>query len=103
LALAKFHLNDVGTIIVITLMNLGLPVNLSQMTVRQLQFRKPGAAANVIRTASLVTDGTDGKMQYTWASGDLDIVGIWLLMVYVESPTLKLHSDKVQFEVEANL
>jgi len=101
--LAKFHLNDVGSVIVITLMNGGLPVNLSQTTLRQLNFRKPGAAANIIRTASLVTDGTDGKMRYTWAGGDLDIVGIWILMVYIESPTLKLHSDKVQFEVEANL
>lgn len=101
--MAKFHLNDIGSVIVITLRNEGLPVNLSQTTVRQLQLRKPGAAANIIRTANLVTDGTEGKMQYTWAAGDLDIVGTWLLMVYIESPTLHLHSDIVQFEVDKNL
>jgi len=97
--LANFHIGDIGSILEITLMNGNAPANLSDVTVLQLRLLKPRSTEYIIRTANFVTDGTDGKLRYIWQEGDLDVTGRWLLSVYIESPTLKLHSDIKQFEV----
>jgi hypothetical protein len=97
--LANFHIGDIGTILEITLLNGNTPANLSEATILQLRLLKPRSTDYIVRKAVFVTDGTDGKLRYIWQEGDLDITGRWLLSIYIESPTLKLHSDIKRFEV----
>lgn len=101
--MANFHLNDVGSVLEITIFNGIVPMNLSQATQLQLQLRKPDGSANILRTAQKVTDGTDGKICYTWIAGDLDMAGTWRLMIYIEAPGFALHSDILRFDIDKNL
>lgn len=39
--------------------------------------------ASVTKSASLVTDGTDGKVIYTWVDGDMSLPGEWIAEAWV--------------------
>lgn len=64
----------------------------------QMILRDPtGAEATV--TASFVTDGTDGKIQYTLANGDIDAAGNWKVRGKVSTGTAVLTSEWLEFNV----
>jgi hypothetical protein len=68
---------DYGTVFEITLQDQdGAAADVSGATTKQIIFRKPGGTV-VTKAADFVTDGTDGKIDYTAASGDLDTAGDW--------------------------
>ena len=83
---------DEGTVIRVTVTEGGAAFDCSTATVKVLRFRKPdGSVASV--TASFYTNGTDGIVQYTTTTGDLDQVGKWTGQVYLELPSGKWHTD----------
>lgn len=45
-------------------------VDVSAATALQMVFRRENAVAEITKTATLVTDGTDGKIRYAVAYGD---------------------------------
>jgi len=51
-------------------------VDLSTADTISLIFKKPNGSKDT-KVASMVTDGTDGKMEYTTAVTDLDAAGLW--------------------------
>ena len=57
----------------------------------------------VEQAASFVTDGIDGKIEYTTVADDLDQVGMWRLQGEVTFPTGAFPSDKSEFQVMGNL
>ncbi len=101
--MSNFHLADEGSKLEITVYNGSVVADLTTASTKQFHIKKPGVEAVIIRTAVFTTTGADGKLEYAWLTGDLDVAGSWLAQAYVISPTWKLHSDVVQFEVEANL
>lgn len=101
------HLEDIGTSIRITVEDTDescnrVIVDLSSASVRQIIFRKPSGTKLTV-TGALVTDGTDGKIEYITEAGDLDEVGEWKVQVYLVFPTGGWRSEIGTFRVNANL
>jgi hypothetical protein len=100
---AEVHVGDIGTVFEITVKDEdGVVVDISAATTKQFIFAKPGGT-KVSKDASFVVNGTDGKLKYVTASGDLDESGDWQLQVYVVMPTGTWHSDIVLVSVCGNL
>lgn len=78
-------------------------VDISSATLIQIILQKPDETS-VTKTAVLVTDGTDGLMQYVTISGDLDQPGTWKIQGRVQfSPSLDYFTKPVLFRVGTNL
>ena len=91
--MASIIVNDIGTIVEATIKDgAGVVVNLSGATVLRFKLIRPDN--NIIeRTASLSTDGTDGKMRYTSITGDFNVSGEWRVIGYVEIGSAKWHTS----------
>jgi hypothetical protein len=98
---ADFRVGDVGTQFVITIENDSGIVDLSSATTLQIIFHKPDATL-VTKTATLYTDGTDGKIYYIAISNDLDISGWWGIQGYIAVGSNHWHTDKKKFRVFDN-
>lgn len=99
----EVHLNDVGTIFRMTLVDSdGAAIDLSSTTQKQLIFKKP-SGATLTKTAVFYTDGTDGKIQYTSQAGDLNELGEWQWQAYIVNPVGSWRSNIDKFRVYGNV
>jgi len=99
----EIHLGDVGTVFVGTVTDdTGHVVDISGATTKQLTFKKPNGS-KATKAATFMTNGTDGKMQYTAVDGDVDQVGGWKLQGKVVLPSGTWYTDVHRFDVHANL
>ena len=100
----EIHQGDIGTAFTITIMDDATVVPIQSATVtKQIKFKKP-SGVTVIKDASFVTDGTDGKMRWTTTTvDDLDEAGKWYLQVYLVLSNWTGHSDQDNFMVYSNL
>lgn len=82
----------------------GAIIDISDATLLEVTFRRPTGTEFTV-TATLFTDGTDGKMRYITLAGDLNAVGIWQKQPYFEKPTFPQNGfgGKTKFRVLANL
>ncbi len=100
---SQIHLNDKGTQFLATIRDQdNAIVNIATATVKRFIFKKPSEEV-VEKNATFYTDGTDGKLYYITASGDLDELGNWQYQAYIEPGSDWFHSDTVTFRVERNL
>ena len=75
---------DVGVELLVTLKDEdGVAVDVSGATAIKFRFRKPDGT-EISRSGSVKTTGSDGKVQYVTASGDLDQLGSWRYQVRTE-------------------
>jgi hypothetical protein len=65
-------------------------------------FLKPSRAL-LRKNAQLTTDGTDGRMQYVTASGDLDEDGQWKWQGRIVFPSSSFYTDVQKTRVHPNL
>ena len=85
-------LRDLGTDFEVTIMEGAAVVDVSAATALEIEFKSPGGTKTV-KTASLVNDGTDGKIHYKRLSGDIARKGTWsYLGIATFSATEKYHS-----------
>jgi hypothetical protein len=77
-------------------------VDLSTATALHFVFQRPDDVI-VSKTASVVTDGTDGKMRYLFADGDLALSGIWEYQVVLVFSGAEFYSDLGTFFVQRAL
>jgi hypothetical protein len=93
-------INDIGTDLQITITESGTAVDISAATAVAIMLKKP-SGEEVTKTASKLTDGTDGLIHYTTVSGDIDETGTWSYRGRVTfSATQVYHSiDPQTFEV----
>ena len=99
----EIRVGDIGTIFRATIKDQnGTVVDVSGAAVRQLIFRKSNMTT-ITKTATMTTDGTDGKIEYATVASDLNMAGSWQLQGYVEIGAGKWHSDIESFTVHANL
>lgn len=98
----EIHVNDIGTIFRGTIKDASTTMDVSGATTKQIIFRKPNATT-VTQTAAFYTDGSDGIIQYTTVSGDLDTAGIWRIQAYIVTPSGNWKTDVQQFEVYPNI
>ena len=102
--MAKIHLGDIGTVIELTVKDAdtNVAVDISAATTKQLKLRSP-TGIDKTTTAVFKTDGTDGVIQYTTITDDLDEQGVWELQAYVVTPSFTNHSSIDTFIVSGNL
>ena len=102
----ELHYNDIGTTFSITVKDCisgtATPFNLSSATDLELIFNSPSGVVKT-KTASFVTDGSDGKIKYITVDGDLDEVGLWRLQARVVLPLGSWSTDIGTFKVYENL
>ena len=101
---AEIHIGDVGTRFLVTINDGSNTVNLTDATLRQLNFRKPDDTV-VYRTASVAGDGSEssGVMFYDTVLGDLDVAGSYKLQGKVTIPSGTYFTDIYTFKVHCNL
>lgn len=98
----EIHKGDIGTAFQVTLKDGSTTLDLSTATTKQLKFKKP-AGTIVTKTASFITDGTDGAIEYVTVDGDLDEAGNWNIQAYIVIGSTAFHSDLGDFIVYPNL
>ena len=102
----EIHYNDIGTVILVTVNDCvsGTPtvLDLSTASTLELIFKSPSGTATT-QSASLYTDGTDGKIFYTSADGDFDEVGTWRIQCKIGIGGGTFRSDVGTFKVYENL
>ena len=97
------HVNDVGTLFKVTVWDgTASPLNISTATVKQLRFLMP-TGASFMRSASFITDGSDGGLKYISVTGDLPTPGDWIVQPYIEIPSACWHGSQTSFEVYSNI
>lgn len=92
------HLNDIGTLILITIKEGSSAVDISTATVMEFDFKKKDGTTFTV-DAEFYTDGTDGVMKYVTVADDIDQVGKWSVQPYLELPNWQGHTQKVDFRV----
>lgn len=102
MAANEIHKGDIGTVFEATIMNDNVAIDVSSQVSMDLIFQKADGVV-VTYPASFVTDGTDGKVQYTTVADDLDVVGSWKLQAKVALPTGIWSSEIKKFKVYKNL
>src|SRR5688572_24919408 len=101
---AEIHKGNIGTILRITILDSdGNPMtNLGSATTKQIIITKPNGT-KLTKTASFYTDGSDGIIQYTVISGDLDSAGLWKIQAFCIIGVQEFYSDIETFRVYRNL
>ncbi len=102
----EVHYNDIGTVFEVTVKDCvsgtATVLDVSGASALELVFKSPSGVA-ATKTASLVTDGTDGKIKYTTVDGDLNEVGTWRLQAKISIGGGVFRSDVGSFKVYENL
>ena len=102
MAANEIHINDVGTQFLVTVTDGTSAVDISSATTKQLIFKKP-SGTKLTKTASFITDGTDGKIKYNVAADDLDEAGSYKLQGKVIISDGTFYTDIHTFKVYRNL
>lgn len=98
----EIHNGDIGTIFEVTVYDGNSVVDVSGALTLQLIFGKP-SGNTMTKNATLVTDGTDGKIQYITVNGDIDEDGYWTLQAYIRLAAGNWRSNIADFRVYENL
>lgn len=99
---AEIHVGDTTVFRVSVKDEDGAIIDTSAASTKQIWFRKPDGSV-LTKTAAHYTDGSDGIMQYTATTSDLDAAGKWRIQGYVVIGSLTIHTDISEFKVFANL
>jgi len=104
LPIDDIHLNEKGRQFIIIITKDGLPVDISDASVRQIVFDKPEGNGVVVVNADFLTDGTDGKLAYTVISNQFfDLRGIWQIQGRANPSGKEIYSKVEEFRVLDNL
>lgn len=102
MAAGEIHVGDVGLIFLVTIQDDTGPLDVSMATTRHFIFQRPDKST-LVATAFNNTDGTDGKLFYSTATGDLDQSGTWMFQAFLAIGGSQKYSDIGKFTVVANL
>lgn len=96
------QVDAVGIKFTTTLMEKGLVVDISTATQKNIIITKPHRI-KLNRTASFVTDGTDGKISYDTVSGEIDVTGTYRIQAFIKTPAGDYFTEIKSFFVAKNL
>lgn len=99
---SEIHYGDIGVNFNITVMNGTAVLNVSNANSINVIFQKPDGS-DLIKTATLVTNGIDGNIRYTSVSGDLDQIGTWQIQAKVDFGASVFSTDIQKFKVYRNI
>ena len=101
--MATHRYNNIGVGFKPRIMEDGVAVDVSAATTKQIKFKRPDGTS-FTKTASFLTDGTDGRLLYVTVNGDLNMAGNWKLQGYVAGVGgFTGHSDEYTFHVAGNI
>lgn len=81
----EIYLGDVGTSFEFTILDQeGNVVPLTGTGTFKLRFKRPRGERLEV-PATLVTDGTDGRIRYVTVAGDIDEAGKWKVQSFVQT------------------
>ncbi len=99
---SEIHVDDVGTRFLITVKENGSGVDISSAEALSIFIRKPDDTL-IARSGTLNSDGTDGKMYYDTASGDLNAAGHYKLQGRVSLSSSTYYTTIYNFQVHCNV
>ena len=99
---SEIHYGDIGVNFNITVMNGTAVLNVSNANSINIILQKPDGS-DLTKTATLVTNGTDGNIRYTSVSGDLDQIGTWQIQARVNFGASVFSTDIQKFKVYRNI
>tara|TARA_E500000331_G_scaffold288912_1_gene284495 strand:- start:651 stop:956 length:306 start_codon:yes stop_codon:yes gene_type:complete len=99
---SEIHVNDVGTRFLITIKEDSSIVDISNADSLSVFIRKPDDGL-LARSGNLYTNGTDGKIYYDIASGDLNAAGHYRLQGRVATPSGTYYTNIYHFQVHCNV
>jgi len=88
-----------GSQIIIELREDGRAVDVSGFSSYSVYLRSP-SGTTITKSAQPYTDGTDGRITFQIAQGDLSEPGIWWLQAEVADATRSIRSRPIQFHVQ---
>lgn len=99
----EIHLGNIGTHFRLEILDQDdLPVDVSTNTLLEIRFKKTDRTT-ILKTAVIVTDGTDGLIEYVSILSDLDQRGAWFLQGHIIIPDGEFFTDLVPFFVKGNI
>lgn len=99
---SEIHVGDIGTQLIVAVYDDGDIVNISGALSKTIILKKPDDSVSN-KSASLLTDGTDGKMVYTSVAGDFDQVGKYKIQGQVIFASGTFYTGIGSFSVNCNL
>jgi len=96
------QVDDVKLRLILTIIEDDAAVNVSTCTIKNIILKSP-SGVKTTHTASFLTDGSEGKIYYDTASGDIDEAGTWKLQGYVEIASGAYYTTIESFRVNCNL
>lgn len=98
----EIHVNDIGTKFTVTVKDGDDIVDISTAVTVTFIFKRPDDEL-FTRTASFVTDGTDGQVYYDIIDEDLDEAGYYKLQLKVNFVNGVFYTNIHTFQVHCNL
>lgn len=99
---SEIHEGDIGTKLLVTIIDDGDIVDISSASSLSLFIKKPNGTI-LTRPATLETDGTDGKMYYITVVGDIDKAGVYKIQGLVVLLNGSFYTSTATFKVHCNL
>ena len=99
---SQIHVDDVGTTLIGTFSDCGSAIDISSASSIQMIIRKPDQT-RLTKTATFVTDGTDGQVQYVSIAGDFDQAGNYKIQGLVVDGGATYYSSISTFKVYCNI
>ena len=100
---SEVHVNDIGTDFVVTLYDGSTALDVSAASSITVYLTKPSGEV-LTKTASFVTDGTDGQIKVSSADGDLDEPDVWHIQAKITLVNGNAwYTDVSRFRVHSNL
>ena len=100
MSLDGLHIGQYGVTVTITLNDIDTDTaaDISSYTTLTVDLKSPSGTVTT-KTASFVTDGSDGQVQFDLESGDLDETGRWKIQVNLISGSSEILSEIAGFSV----
>ena len=99
---SQIHVGDIGTTLIGTVLDGGVAVDISSASSIQMILSKPDQTT-LTKTASLNSDGLDGKMKYVTIDGDIDQAGNYKIQGKVVLGSATYSSSISTFKVYCNI
>tara|TARA_Y100001973_G_C5170882_1_gene319002 strand:+ start:293 stop:598 length:306 start_codon:yes stop_codon:yes gene_type:complete len=99
---SQVHQNDVGTKLLVTVTDNDSAVDISSATSLSIFLKQPDGDV-LEKTATINTDGLDGKMYYLTVLGDLDKAGTYKIQGKVVISSGTFFTSISTFKVHCNL
>ena len=102
MSLDKIQIGDYGQVVKLTMIDVDTDAaaDVSGYTTSQQFIFQDPSRNNTAVSASFDSDGSDGVVKYTLASGLLDEQGRWTVRARVKSGSAQLTSEPEYFDVE---